>query len=274
MKEIGEKLFNEVDGIAPSVIKYTQPSNYFAKTRPELKKFISELKEEYDIGENSFDDERVRLYPGIKRDNSIIAGLIFSSSDLSYRQCLFLTHKMNEDEKIALLNHTIKYQEKHDPMLREYELGDRVAEMIMSSSAFAQMKRHRMNTLIPQEYNPSLGWTVPESLMKVGSYNELGNIVRKSIKLHDNLIAEGYPKSVAEYILTNANRRRVLLDANNRQAHAFCMERENLAAQWDIRETANEYHKLLRDEYSDSYLTTRMLCGKHEFDELKNKLNK
>ncbi len=271
VKEIGEKLFNEVDGIAPSVIKYTQPSDYFSKTRPELRQFVSELIKKNKTDDFIFDEERIKLYPGLKRDDSITAGLVFSSSNLSYRKCLLMIDQISQDEKRELLNQTMKYQEKQDPMLREYELGDRVAEMTMSSSAFAQMKRHRMNTLISQEYNPDLGLTLPESIKKVGLESELEDVVRKSIKLHNNLLAEGYPKSVAEYALTNANRRRVLFDANNRQAHAFCMERENLTAQWDIRKTANEYHKMLRYHTGDP-LTTRALCGKHEFDELKKKL--
>lgn len=272
LKEIGEKLFAEVDGIAPSLIKYIQPSDYFAKTRGELKQFVFEIIKKQGIYDFIFDTERVKLFTGLRRDDSIIAGLIFSSSDLNYGNCFAISRRIENEIKIELLNQTMKYQEKHNPMLREYELGDRVAELTMSSSAFAQMKRHRMNTLIPQGYNPSLGLTIPESVIKVGLEKELENIVKKSVKLHNNLLAEGYTKSVAEYALTNANKRRVLFDANNRQAYAFCMERENLAAQWEIRKIANEYHKLLQDEKGDSYLTTRALCGKHEFDELKKKL--
>ncbi len=272
LKEIGEKLFTEVDGVSPSVIKYTQPTDYFAKTRPELKEFVSEIIEKYKINESNPNIERIKLY-NLERDDSIIAGLVFSSSNLSYANCLeIIKEYMRKKEKITLLNKTIKYQEKHNPMLREYELGNRIAEMTMSSSAFAQMKRHRMNTLIPQEYNPSLGLTIPESITRVGLEKELGNIVERSVRLHNNLLEEKYPKSVAEYALTNSNRRHILVDMNNRQAHAFCMERENLAAQWDIRETAKEYHESLQCKFRDSYLTTRALCGKHEFDELKEKL--
>ncbi|MCL5018440.1 MAG: FAD-dependent thymidylate synthase [Candidatus Pacearchaeota archaeon] len=268
LKEVGEKLFAEVDGVAPSVIKYTQPSDYFAKTRPELKQFVSKLIEEHGI-QQFVGTKRVNLFTKRERDDSIIAGLIFSSSHLNYGNCFAIEREMSQEDKISLLKQTMKYQEKHDPMLREYELGDRVAEMIMSSSAFAQMKRHRMNTLISQEYNPELGLTVPESITKTGLSKDLEYVVKKSVELHNNLLSEGYSKSVADYVLTNANRRRVLFDANNRQAHAFCMERENLAAQWDIRKTANEYHRALQEVYGGSCLTTRVLCGKHEFDEVK-----
>ncbi len=272
LKEIGEKLFKEVDGVAPSVIKYTQPSDYFSKTRTELKQFVSEIIKKYGVNESAAEIKRVKLFAKLERDDSIITGLVFSSSDLSYEQCHMIMGRMDKKEKTAMLNQTMKYKGMHDPMLREYELGDRIAEMTMSSSAFAQMKRHRMNTLIPQEYNPLLGPTIPESITKTELENELRDVAGKSIQLHNNLLAEGYTKYVAECALTNANRRRVLLDMNNRQAYAFCMERENLATQWDIRETAKEYHKLLQSKMGDSYLTTRALCGKHEFDEVKKTL--
>ncbi|MBU3941531.1 MAG: FAD-dependent thymidylate synthase, partial [Nanoarchaeota archaeon] len=42
-KDLGEKIFMEIDGIAPSVIKYTEPVDYFAKTRPELRKHVADL---------------------------------------------------------------------------------------------------------------------------------------------------------------------------------------------------------------------------------------
>jgi len=278
VKEIGEKLFNEVDGIAPSVIKYTQPSDYFAKTRLELKDFVFYVIEDnwkhLKLDELEKEIPRAKLFRNIKRDDSIIAGLIFSSSNLSYNNCLRIVKwGMNLEEKMELLNRTMSYQEKHDPMLREYELGDRIAEMTMSSSAFAQMKRHRMNTLISQDYNPLLGFTTPESIIQVGLNKELEDIIEKSVKLYNEISQVVCPISVAEYALTNANRRRVLLDANNRQAHAFCMERENLAAQWDIRKTAKEYHEELQWAFGDSPLTTRALCGKHEFYEVKNRLS-
>lgn len=277
VKEIGEKLFNEVDGIAPSVIKYTEPSDYFSWTRPELRGFISNLiehnKKHIKINEHQ-KTHRVKLFRDLKRDDSIIAGLIFSSSNLSYNNCLRIVKwGMNQEDKIKLLNQTIKYQEKHDPMLREYELGDRVAEMTMSSSAFAQMKRHRMNTIISQEYNPDLGLTIPESIIQTGLDKELELIGERSNNMYFKLLINGYSTPVAEYALTNANRRRILFDANNRQAHAFCMERENLAAQWDIRKTAKEYHEELQWAFGGSPLTTRALCGKHEFYEVKKRLS-
>jgi len=272
-KDLGEKIFMEIDGIAPSVIKYTEPVDYFAKTRPELRKHVANLinKHNYKFGLLSHysSDMAVELFPGLERDSSIIAGLIFSSGSLPYYSCLNLVDHMNIEEKEQLLDQTIKYQEKHDPMLREYEIGDRVAQFILSASAFAQLKRHRMNTLISQDYLTELEHTTPESIVQTGLKQELDEIVKKSNKLHNKLLKWDFPKEVAEYALTNANKRRVLLDANNRQAHAICMERENLAAQWDIRGLINQYGDLIQEE---SPITARGLCGKREFYDVKRRL--
>jgi len=271
-KELGEKIFKEVDGIAPSVIKYTEPVDYFAKTRPELKKHVAGLIRKYKSEVRQYaddDNDAVRLFTKLDRDCSIPAGLIFSSSNLPYYTCFSLVNHINPKEKEQLLNQTIKYQEKHDPMLREYELGERIAQFIISASCFAQLKRHRMNTLISQDYLTELGHTSPDSIIMTGLEDELAEIIKKSNELHDKLLEQGFPKAVAEYALTNANKRRVLFDANNRQVHAICMERENPAAQWEIRGVINTYSRLIQRE---SPLTARGLCGKHKFYELKKRL--
>jgi len=330
-QELGKALLEEVNGIAPSVIKYTKPVDYFMKTREKLKlhisclvikndlqkyncpftsellrkdlrpnsnsakksgfpwlsylsymqevsplKFFDDLKEYNDHRDTSADQQNlevsdnydVGLFTGLKRDDSIIAGLIFSSSFLSYLSSLELLSKLDYNEKIRILDIADKYQEKFDPKLREYELGDRVAQLSMSSSAFAQIKRHRINTLITQPYNPSLGITTPPSIMGGGLGKTFFEIQDKTNGLYTEMVKSGVKINVAEYILTNAHKRRVLLDANNRQINAIAAERLNLAAQWDIRNLIGSYIDLLKE---NSPLTLRYACGKHEFDEVKKK---
>ena len=276
---MGQKLFDEINGLAPSVIKYTEPTDYFEKTREELSEFVKQnilnnvYKEDAlnaDMPKH-FSSKEVSLYHSLKRDDSIPAGLIFSSSDESFFSSLLHSIKMSDEQKLELRRQADKYQERHDPKLREYELGDRVAVLVMSSSAFAQIKRHRMNTLIPQEYNVDLGWTIPESVKETNLINEFNSLMKESTNLYGAMINEGVPRPVADYILTNAHRRRVLFDANNRQVHAFGAERQNLPAQWDIRNLADQYVYLMKKE---SPLTLMDVCGKDKFYETKKNFMK
>jgi len=284
VKNLGQKLFEEIEEIAPSVIKYTESNNYFSKTRKELKEYV-----EWIIKKDKFEFKKrpvhtsgglcskdVELFTHLERDDSIPAGIIFSSSDLPFDSCLRLVDSMKLEEKKELLKKADAYQEKHDPKLREYELGDRVAEIEISSSGFAQLKRHRMNTLISQRYQcastygvTGLNITIPESISSTSLQQDLLNIALDSSQFQKKLRYQvGVPEIVSEYILTNAHKRRVLLDANNRQIYAICAERESEAAQWDIRNISNQLHDLIQQE---SPLTTAYLCGKDKFDKLKGK---
>jgi flavin-dependent thymidylate synthase len=273
VKELGGKLLKQVNGIAPSVVKYTEPVNYYTKTRKGLKKYIAGLINNKDFFLDTsklpnLSSKNVKLFTDIERDNSILAGLVFSSSVLPFHQCLGLIPYLFKEEKKEILNLADIYQEKHDPLLREYELGNRVAEIELSASAFAQMKRHRMNTIISQEYDINLKPIIPNSVEQTSLTKNLFEVALESSKVYEKMIAKGLPPIVAEYALTNAHKRRILLDANNRQIYSICAERENPAAQWDIRGLTKELHGLIQKE---SPLTTAYLCGKDTFNELKAK---
>jgi len=268
LKELGEKMFNEVDGIAPSVIKYTKPTLYFQNTRKELKEYVGGLMNRHHPSFDAYASElgNVHLFENLSRDDSILAGILFSSSKNNYTDCLEILKTMQDYEKTKLFSLSEKYQEVHDPKLRELELGDRVTEFNLSSSAFAQLKRHRMNTLITQDYNISLGATIPISISSVGLEAEFIELIKDSSRTYLHLIEKGYCSDVADYALTNAHRRRVLFDANNRQVHAICAERKNLPAQWDIRQLIDDYSELIQKSCP---ITLRALPGKDKFYDIK-----
>jgi flavin-dependent thymidylate synthase len=276
VRELGEKLLSEINGIAPSVIKYTEPTDYYAKTRKELREHVAKLISDKSLNSlykqfseiPNLSSNNIKLFTQLKRDESIIGGIIFSSSNLQFDSCLKITRELSTRQKKEILKLADAHQKMHDPLLREYELGDRVAEITLSSSAFAQLKRHRMNTLISQAYNPTLTPIIPLSIEQTALKHKFFEITSNSSSFYKKMLKEGLPEIISEYALTNAHKRRVLLDANNRQIYAICAERENQAAQWDIRGLANELHKLIRKE---SPLTTAYLCGKDKFDEVKVK---
>jgi thymidylate synthase ThyX len=262
-RELGEKLFEAVKGIAPSLVKYTDATEYFSKTRPLIRKVVADITAKQNSSSGPVSTCRVSSFPGYDRDTSIIAGLVFSSSNISYQDSLRLVRQMDKMQKTDIRDASIAYKKVHDPMLREYELREWVVEFVISSSAFAQLKRHRMNTLIPQDYNIELGVTVPPSVKGIGKDEEFLDVMRASEALYLELKSNPKTASVADYILTNAHRRRVLFDANNRQVYAFAAERQNVFAQWDIGKTAQLYAEAMKQQCP---LTLEAVCGKHEHD--------
>ncbi len=264
--DIGNALFNEVEGIAPSVVKYTRATDYFQKTRIDLTEHVQDIVR---MGKTKTPAARgdVKLFEHLSRDDSNLAGLIFGASKRDYATALAMVAIMSNEDKRALRDVAHKYQEKHDPKLRELELGDRVMELTMSSGAFGQMKRHRMNTLIPQRYDTRLSATAPPSFVECGLTREYNALVCEANDLYNDILEAGFGYAVAQYALMNGHKRRMLLDANNRQLHAFSAERENLPAQWDIRNVANDVLSLAKPT---SPIMLEDACGKDRFYDVKN----
>ena len=138
-------------------------------------------------------------------------------------------------------------------------------EMVISASCFAQLKRHRMATLLPQSYDPSLGYTIPESIQNdKASLEGFERIMERSETVHKQLCVVN--PHVAPYALTNAHRRRVLFKCNLRELYAFSRLRQDCHAQWEIRDIAN---KIVDEIHSVAPLATMLLAGKDTFEQLK-----
>ncbi|NQU06510.1 MAG: FAD-dependent thymidylate synthase, partial [Calditrichaeota bacterium] len=141
----------------------------------------------------------------------------------------------------------------------------------LSSSAFAQLKRHRIATLIKQSYSPELGYTTPESILEAGGEEVFKNCMETSNELF-SLLKEKLPEEsedAAQYALTNAHRRRVVFQANVRELMHFSRLRMDINAQWDIRKIACEMIDLARYECPVLMLFAE---GKDKFDKLSEEL--
>jgi len=149
------------------------------------------------------------------------------------------------EKNMEYLKTALKHMEFYDAVLREFEYVDLTYNLIVSSACFAQLKRHRMATLTTQSYNPDLGVTIPLSVEEIGARREFMDIIEKTNAAY-SVLKESLDVG-AEYILTNAHRRRVLLKVNARELYHISRLREDATAQWDIRNTATEMSKLAKE---------------------------
>jgi thymidylate synthase ThyX len=143
---------------------------------------------------------------------------------------------------------------------REFEYTSLTFDLVVSASCFAQLKRHRMATLTAQDYNPELGVTVPPSVEEIGAKKEFMDIIEET----DNVFSRMKEKMDvgAEYVLTNAHRKRVLLKVNARELYHISRLREDATAQWDIRDVSGEMSRLAREKMP---LTCLLLGGKDAY---------
>ncbi|HBE01579.1 MAG: hypothetical protein A2096_05690 [Spirochaetes bacterium GWF1_41_5] len=262
-KDAGEKLYNLAYGLAPSIIKYLDESDYYKNTYSEIKDFFAGLLRKNKPGKT----KPACVFSGLKPDISIPAAFLFSSGSLDYKTCLSLAGNFTPAFQKKLLGLSLQYKDHFDPLPREFEIQNTVCELTVSASCFAQIKRHRMNTIICQAYSPHLHFTIPPSVAGIGKKNEFEKLMLKTGDFYFRLEKAGVPACALPYVLTNAHRRRVLLAANIRQVYAIAMERLNLFAQWDIRGTIKEYLGAMKK--TAPYML-QAACGKHEYHSIKS----
>lgn len=116
---------------------------------------------------------------------------------------------------------------------RAFEAVHLAFHLVMSASAYAQLKRHRMATILAQPYDPDLGLTVPPAMEDAGMAQDLAAVARQSEEMARAVRKAN--EAAAAYALLNAHRRRVLLIVNARAFGSIAALRLDRHAQWDIR---------------------------------------
>ena len=267
-QEYSSKLYEATKNIAPSLIRYTDATDYDRLTRQALKEKTKTLCVEKYHARKSTPPGRSHknvalVYATPDADNRIVASLIHSSSNFPFSQCLQIVSSMNRREKESFMKTALRHVKAYDPVLREFEHVDLHFELIINASCFAQMKRHRMATITGQGYDPSLGVTIPPAIREIGMTKAFMEMVTRTEKTFGTL--QKLTPTAAGYILTNAHRKRISMKVNARELYHIARLRADTHAQWDIRETAEQMVYLGKREMP---LTLMLATGKDGFASL------
>lgn len=265
IRKLGSKLYKLVKHIAPSIILFYEANDYDQKTYPELERYCRRLKLT-----NSNKESQVVLEDYTKNgDDKILATLLFHVKNKSFQECFKVVRKMTIDEKIALFKKSCQYLELYDSLLREFEIINYTFYLVVSGGCFGQLKRHRLMTLIAQDYAPELGFTIPPSIKEIKREEEFKKVIDRTEKFYKKLVQ--ISPVIGSYILTNAHRKRVLLNLNLRELYHIVRLRSDPTAQWDIRNIADAMTQVVKKV---TPITTLLLCSKTEYPEVYYKLYK
>jgi flavin-dependent thymidylate synthase len=259
IRELAEKLYKAVHPLSPSIIKYTEPSIYDTHRDILVNQKIDEFHE--NVIKNPWDQIPVKLISCTKNpDTALCAAILYSYNTGDVESCMISASKFTKKMKKELIMSTLENRECWDRVERAFEMVEYVYELVVSASNYAQLKRHRMSTQLVQDYDISLKYTVPPSVIETGMTAIFTEVMKRSEYLYDSL-KKVYPSS-KNYALTNAHRRRVLMKLNARELYHFVSLRDDEHAQWDIRDTA-QMMKSLSEKAAP--LTSVMLSGKSDF---------
>jgi thymidylate synthase ThyX len=235
IQEFARELSRAARQLTPSLIRYTEPTDDYKETPERIRKYIAAA----DSRSMNGGEERVRLltYPE-GGDDRLLATLLYSTSSTPWDACRRTIDSFDPNRKQLLFRDAMKGVGVHDPVWREFETLDFDFEVILSASAYAQLKRHRMSTQFMQGYDLALGVVVPTSVKDVNMERDFMDVINGAELLYKD-IAEKNP-TWADYVLTNAHCRRVLLHVNARELYHMARLRMDSGAQWEIRGIVEE----------------------------------
>ena len=268
VREFSKKLLEETGDLAPSLIKYTDPEKYRFEADREIRKRVDGLIIEKlgggagDVsGHHDHLKRRVcEVIPSSCDDpeSEVAASVIFRNSELPFADCRCLARKMTDGELMDLLIPVFSSYPMHSSLPRDFEMMEVTLDFSLSATAFAQLKRHRMATIITQGYG-SREWETPAIMVEDPEVTkEYWDIMERSGDLYGDIKKE-FGTEVAEYALSNGHKRRVIFKANLRELYNFVRLRSDSHAQKEIREISDAIVSEMKEHYP---VVTALLCGK------------
>ncbi len=266
VKALNARLFELAKEVAPSIILFTEPSPFDAETYDDLAGAAAAWAAPAAVGIRG----RRRAGPNVvlsgvpgDGDSRVLAALLHTVTRLPYGECLARAVAARPAARKDLIRRALSRMEFYDFPPREFEHADLVFDIVLSASCFAQLKRHRMASLTWQRYDPALGATVPPSVKEAGAEREFLEIIDRTNEVHAALEKDIGP--AADYVLTNAHRRRALLKLNVRELYHISRLRQDATAQWEIRQVVGEMARLAGKAMP---LACLLLGGKDAYPEI------
>ena len=265
VRALNLRLHDLAKAVAPSIILFTDPSPFDVETYADLATAAGEWPAPARRGRAKRGADRGVVLAAAPADGDlrVLAALLHTVTRDRYEDCLARAAAASTARRKDLFRRAFGRMEFYDFPPREFEHADLVYDLVVSASCFAQLKRHRMATLTWQRYDPGLGVTVPPSVREIGAEKEFRGLIDRTEAAHAALAQAVGP--AADYVLTNAHRRRALIKLNVRELYHVSRLREDESAQWEIRSVAAEMSRLARKALPLSCL---LLGGKDAYPEL------
>jgi flavin-dependent thymidylate synthase len=259
VQELAKKLHSLIMPIAPSIILFPEPSAFDSEAYDALAKHWPKVPVAMPM--------KISLYPEVvsytkKGDDVILASFLSIGKNISFPKAMAIVQKISLNKKKIMFRDFFSKIQFFDAPPREFEMADITFQALISAANFAQLKRHRLATLVASDYLPGLGNILPERVSAAGLGNEFREIIEQTNNAYWKIKEKHGP--AADYILTNSHCRRVLMKMNLRELYHFVRLRDDEHAQWDIRHLA---HQLAEKVKTIMPLSAMMLCGKSDFNE-------
>ena len=206
--EAQQELLREVR-VAPTLVKYANPSPYEMQTRVELQKAAAELMGRSPIAPAKLVD----LLEEDPLELELATTLLYEHSHYSYRQIRQAVQVAGEKMRREIIDLGLRHRGKHDELPRAFCAGQQFRfDILMDIGGFRDMHRHRRCVQIMQGFTTRHGYDVPEELDAAGARESYDAVMRQTQAAVSSLAARRDPEADdnSQYAIPLAFRKRTL----------------------------------------------------------------
>ena len=210
--ELGERarreLLREIR-VAPTLVKYADPSSYEIETRRELRQVATEL-----MGSSPMDAAPlVDLLDEEPLEIELATTLLYEHSHYSYRQLRRAVEAAGDTHRREIIDLGMQHRGRHDEVLRPFCAGQQFRfDILMDIGGFRDMHRHRRCIQIGQGFTTKHGYDVPVELDTSGARSSYDSVMKRTASQIEKLAAgsSAEAEESSQYAIPLAFRKRTL----------------------------------------------------------------
>lgn len=242
-----EFLLREVR-VAPTLMKYAEPSAYEMESRRDLSAVATELLGSIPIQSaplvDLLDDDPLEV--------ELAATLIYQHSHHPYRQIREVVEALPEVQRREVIDLGLRHRGRHDEVSRAYCAGQQFRfDILMDIGGFRDMHRHRRCVQIVQGYTAAHGYDEPPEIESAGLTARYDSVMERTRDVANQLAArnaeEAEPQS--QYVIPLAFRKRTLFKMDLSEAIYISELRTGAAGHFSYRSVAYAMYEAVAQRY-------------------------
>jgi hypothetical protein len=228
--------------VAPTLVKYANPSRYEIATRHELAVAAAELMS----GISMQPAPLVDLVDDSPLEIELAATLIYSGCHHSYRQILEVVQGLSPARQNEIIDLGLRHRGQHDELLRQFQGGQHFCfDILMDIGGYRDMHRHRRCTQIEQGFTRMHGYDTPPDIATAGLAERYWAAMQRVVSQAEDL--ETINSAASVYLLPMAFRKRTLFKMDFAEALYIAELRSAPAGHFSYRNVASAmYEEIVR----------------------------
>src|SRR5450631_586249 len=239
--------------VAPTLVKYADPSRYEIETRRELQQAAAELMR----------DAAIELAPLVDLiDNhltedtaleiELATTLLYGACHYSYRQLRGVVEATGDARRREIIDLGLRHRGPHDELLRPFSAGQQFRfDILMDIGGFRDMHRHRRCVQIMQDFTTAHGFDTPPEVEAAGVRSDYEAAMKRVETAVQKLSATGGKEAEqnAQYAIPLAFRKRTLFKMDFAEAVYISELRTTPAGHTSYRNVAYAMYEAVAAKY-------------------------